>query len=127
MVDVQLYFIWISQNNHKYWMLAVFPWTTTAVRQKKQYMLTETYKELLGTCIKSEKTAYINTVCTKSASKDSLNCFAIFDSPACRGLHVFSMSFLTCTAPRSSHTNVQKLFKPFNHINKCEKSEIKLL
>ena len=73
------------------------------------------------------KKAYINTVCTKSASKDSLNCFAIFDSPACRGLHVFSMSFLTCTAPRSSHTNVQKLFKPFNHINKCEKSEIKLL
>ena len=103
-------------------MLAVFAWTTTAARQKKQYMLTETYKELLGSCIKSKK-----TVRTKSASKDSLNCFAIFDSSACRGLHVFSMSFLTCTAPRSSHTNVQKLFKPFNHINKCEKSEIKLL
>ena len=28
---------------------------------------------------------YINTVCTKSASKDSPNCFAIFGSSACRG------------------------------------------
>ena len=45
------------------------------------------------------KKAYINTVCTKLASKDSLNCFAIFGSSACLGQHVFSMSFLTCTAP----------------------------
>ena len=59
----------------------------------------ETYKELLGICIKSKKTAYINGVCTKSASKDSLNCFTIFGSSACQGQHVLSMSFLTCTAP----------------------------
>ena len=55
------------------------------------------------------KKAYINTVCTKLASKDSLNCFAIFGSSACLGQHVFSMSFLTCTAPWSSDTNVQEL------------------
>ena len=65
---------------------------------KKQNVVMKTYKELLGTCIKSKK-AYINTVCIKSASKDSLNCFAIFGSSACQGQHVFSMSFLTCTAP----------------------------
>ena len=45
------------------------------------------------------KKPYIYTVCTKSASKDSLNCFAIFGSSTCPGQHVFSMSFLTCTAP----------------------------
>ena len=66
---------------------------------KKQNMVMETYKELLGTCIKSKKIAYINGVCTKSTSKDSLNCFTIFGSSACQGQHVFSMSFLTCTAP----------------------------
>ena len=65
----------------------------------KQNMILKTYKELLGTCIKSKKTAYINTVCTKSASKDYSNCFAIFDSSACQGHHAFSMYVLTCTAP----------------------------
>ena len=75
---------------------------------KKENMVMKTYKELLGTCIKSKK-ADINTVCTKSASKDSPNCFAIFGSSACQGQHVFSMSFLTCTAPRSSGRNVQEL------------------
>ena len=42
---------------------------------------------------------HINTYVLKSASKDSLNCFAIFGSSACQGQHDFSMSFLTCTAP----------------------------
>ena len=55
------------------------------------------------------KKTYINTVCTKLASKDSLNCFAIFGSSACQGRHVFSMSFLTCISPRSSDTNVEEL------------------
>ena len=95
-------------------MFAVFTWTNTAARQKKiknkkQNMVMKTYKELLGTCIKSKKTAYINTVCTKSASKDYSNCFAIFGSSACQGQHAFSMSVLTCTTPWSSHTNVQEL------------------
>ena len=49
----------------------------------------KTYKELLGTCIKSKKTAYINTLCTKQASKDYPNCFAIFGSSACQGQHAF--------------------------------------
>ena len=49
------------------------------------------------------------TVCTKSASKDYLNCFAIFGSSACQGQHVFSMSFLTSTGPLFSHTDVQEL------------------
>ena len=65
---------------------------------KKQNMVMKTYKEIFGTCIKSNK-AYINAICTKSASKDSPNCFAIFGSSACQGQHVFSMSFLTCAAP----------------------------
>ena len=90
-------------------MFAVFTWTNTARQKKKQtkkqIMVMKTYKELLGTCIKSEKAAYINTVCTKSAnSKDYSNCFAIFGSSACQGQHVFSMSVLTCAAPWSSHT-----------------------
>ena len=35
-----------------------------------------------------KKKAYINTVCTKSASKNSLNCFAMFGSSACLSWHV---------------------------------------
>ena len=61
-----------------------------------QNMAIKTYKELLGTCITHKK--YINTVCSKSASKDSLNWFAVFGSLTCQGQHVFNMSFLTCTA-----------------------------
>ena len=57
----------------------------------------KTYTELLATCIKSKKTRYINTICTKSASKDYSNCFAKFGSSACQGQHAFSMSALTCT------------------------------
>ena len=72
-------------------------------------MVMKTYKELLGTCIKSKETAYINTVRTKSASKDYSNCFAIFGSSACQGQHAFSMSVLTCTTPWSSQTYVQEL------------------
>ena len=49
---------------------------------KKQNTVMKNYKELLGTCIKSKETAYINTVRTKSASKDYSNCFAIFGSSA---------------------------------------------
>ena len=116
MIEFQIYFIWISKDNHKYWMFAVFTWTTkAATHTKKQNMLTKTYKKLLGTWIKSQKLAYTNTVCTKSTCKDSTNCFTIFGSSACQGQHVFSMSFLTCTAPRFSHTNVQELFKLYNH------------
>ena len=33
----------------------------------------KTYKEFLGTYIKSKKAAYINTVCAKSASQDYSN------------------------------------------------------
>ena len=47
-------------------------------KPKKQNMVMKSYKELLGTCMKSKKTAYINTVCTKSARYS--NCFAIFGS-----------------------------------------------
>ena len=83
--------------------------TKNKKQTKKQNMVMKTYKELLGTCIKSKKTAYINTFCTKPASKDYSNCFAIFGSLACQGQHAFSMSVLTCTAPWSSHTNVQEL------------------
>ena len=72
-------------------------------------MVMKTYTEFLYTCIKSKKTEYINTVCTKLASKDYSNCFAIFGSSACQGQHAFSMSVLTCTAPWSSQTNVQEL------------------
>ena len=49
---------------------------------KKQNTVMKTYKELLGTCIKSKETAYINTIRTKSASKDYSSCFAIFGSSA---------------------------------------------
>ena len=101
-------------------MFAVFTWTNnsktkktknkqTKETTKKQNMIIKTYKELLGTCIKSKKTAYINTLCTKPASEDYSNCFAIFGSSACQGQHAFSMSVLTYAAPWSSHTNTQEL------------------
>ena len=69
--------------------------------------MVNTYKELLGTCIKYK--THINTVYSKFASKDSLHCVAIFGSSASQGQHVFIKSFLTCTAPGSSHTDVQEL------------------
>ena len=93
-------------------LFAVFTWTTTAARQKKK---TKNGNEKLQTAswylhqIKKGIYMYINTVCTKSASKESPNCFAIFGSSARQGQHIFSMSFLTCTAPWSSNTNVQEL------------------
>ena len=58
------------------------------IKNKKQNMVMKTYTELLGTCIKSKKTRYTNTVCTKSASKAYSNCFAIIGSSACQGQHV---------------------------------------
>ena len=98
-------------------MFAVFTWTNSSQTKKKQKkkqtkkqnMVMKTYKELLGTCIKSKKTACINALCTKPASKDYSNCFTIFGSSACQGQHAFSMSVLTCTAYWSSHANVQEL------------------
>ena len=54
------------------------------IKNKKQNMVMKTYKELLGSCIKSKKTAHINTVCTKSANKDYSNCFALSGSSACK-------------------------------------------
>ena len=64
-----------------------------------QTMVIKTYKELIGTCMTQKKHINKNTACSKSASKDSLKCFAIFGSSECQGQRVFSMSFLTCTAP----------------------------
>ena len=116
-INFQLYFILIYLKIIKNAECLQYLHELTTTRQKKtnkknpkkQNMVMKTYKELLGTCIKSKKTAYINTVCTKSASKDYSNCFAIFGSSACQGQHAFSMSVLTCTAPWSSHTNDQEL------------------
>ena len=67
-------------------------------QKQKQNMVMKTCKELLGTCIKSKQSIY-EYIMYQSASNDSPNCFAIFGSSACQGQHVFSMSFLTCTAP----------------------------
>ena len=50
-----------------------------------------TYKKLLGTCIKSEKAAYIYKVYTKSASKNSPSNLALQYVKE-------GMSFLTYTA-----------------------------
>ena len=103
MINFQLYFISIYLKTITNAVCLQYLHELTAARQKKetrkQNMVMKTYKELLGTCIKSKKTAYINTVCTKSASKDYSNCFAIFGSSACQGQHAFSMSVLTCAAP----------------------------
>ena len=137
MIEFQIYFIWISKDNHKYWMFAVFTWTTkAATHTKKQNMLTKTYKKLLGTWIKSQKLAYTNTVCTKSTCKDSTNCFTMFGSSACQGQHVFSMSFLTSTAPRFSPqmsknylnyitTIIKQTNKPTNKQTKIKGSQLK--
>ena len=61
MIDFQLYFIWMSKNNHKYRMFAVFTYLnyhssqTKKQSKTKQNMVMKTYEELLGTCAKSEK------------------------------------------------------------------------
>ena len=103
MINFQLYFISIYLKTITNAVCLQYLHELTAARQKKetrkQNMVMKTYKELLGTCIKSKKTAYINTLCTKPASEDYSNCFAIFGSSACQGQHAFSMSVLTCTAP----------------------------
>ena len=52
------------------------------------------------------KKTYINTVCTKSASKDPLNCFTIFGSSACQG-----------------HCHVQLL----NPLTKCPRTNLNLI
>ena len=68
----------------------------------KQNMILKTYKGLLGTCIKSKKTADIHTYSMYQISSSGLFC----------QIWLFSMSrkpFLTCTAPRSFDTNVQEL------------------
>ena len=75
---------------------------------KKENMVMKTYKELLGTCIKSKK-ADINTVCTKSASKDSPNCFTYLAFQHVKVSMSLACLYLTCTASRSSVTNVQEL------------------
>ena len=70
-----------------------------------------TYKELLGTCIKSKKQhIYIYTVCTKSASKNSLNCL-FYEILLFR---VSRESFLTCTATQSRR-------------HKCPRTNVNLL
>ena len=108
MINFQLYFILIYLkiiiNAECLQYLPELKQHPDKIKNKKQNMVMKTYTELLGTCIKSKKTRYINTVCIKSASKDYSNCFAIFGSSACQGQHVFSMSVLTCAAPWSSHT-----------------------
>ena len=106
MSNFQLYFISIYLNiiiNAECWQ---YLHELTEKKQKKkqkkttkkQNMVMKTYKGFLGTCIKSKKTAYINKLCTKPASKDYSNCFTIFGSSACQGQHAFSRSVLTCTA-----------------------------
>ena len=103
MINFQLYFILIYLkiiiNAECLQYLPELKQHPDKIKNKKQNMVMKTYTELLGTCIKSKKTRYINTVCTKSASKDYSNCFAIFGSSTCQGQHAYSMSVLTCTAP----------------------------
>ena len=58
-------------------LFPVFTWTTTAARQKKTKHGNENLQRASWYLLQIKK-AYINTVCTKSATKDSPNCFAIF-------------------------------------------------
>ena len=37
MIDFQLYFIWISKNNHKYWIFAVFTYLNYHSSQTKKH------------------------------------------------------------------------------------------
>ena len=80
-------------------------------QNKKQNKKHGNQKSLLviGSKLKSSIYKYINTVCTKSAGNDSPSWFTIFGSSACQGQYIFSMSFLTCTAPGSSDTNAEEL------------------
>ena len=63
----------------------------------------ETYKELLGAAIKFKNTAYINRVCTKSASKDSRSACPQYVFPdMCSSLH--QLDFLRSRSPYSIYT-----------------------
>ena len=53
------YIIWIYKNIQKYWMFALSTYLQT-IHDK-------TYKELLGTCIKSKKAAYIYSLYQSSS------------------------------------------------------------
>ena len=66
----------------------------------------ETYKELLGAAIKFKNTAYINRVCTKSASKDSRSACPQYVFPdMCSSLHQLEQGFFT------KSVSVQYLYK----------------
>ena len=67
-------------------LCAVFTWTTTAARQKTKDG-NENLQRASWYLFQIKRSIY--TVCTKSASKDSPNCFAIFGCSACQGQHVF--------------------------------------
>ena len=73
MINFQLYFILINLkiviNAECLQYLPELKQHPDKIKNKKQNMVIKSYTELLGTCIKSKKTRYINTVCTKSASK----------------------------------------------------------
>ena len=72
MLDFQLYFIWISKNTQKYWNVYNIYLKYNGSQANKQNIVWKTYKELLGTFIKS-KIQHLYAVGTKSASKDSPN------------------------------------------------------
>ena len=59
-------------------LFPVFTSTTTAARQKKKKKHGNENLQRASWYLLQIKKAYINTVCTKSATKDSPNCFAIF-------------------------------------------------
>ena len=64
-------------------MFAAFILNTVAVRQTNY--TSEWQLMGLGSCIKSKKTTYTFTLCTKSASKHSPNRFATFGTSVCQG------------------------------------------
>ena len=99
------------------WMFAVFTLNTMGARQtNKRWMIMTTYEELLGICIKSKKTAYIQRLPNHLVKILQTNCFAIFGSSACQGSLCWQVQLL------DPHTQMFKnSFEPYKQINKCQK------
>ena len=97
MIDFQPYFIWISKNTP---ILNVICSLYLSKQGNENLQKASWYLHHIK--------KHINRVRSKLAGKDSLNCFAIFGSSACQGQHVFSMSFLACTAPFDLLTQMSK-------------------
>ena len=93
-------------------------------------MIITTYKELLGTCIKSEKAAYIYIQYVPDLLVKILqtSCFATFGSSACQEKNVFPDMYNSSILPRKCPRTSLNLINTQINVkgNKKVKNELKI-